>query len=174
VLPEPLHPAVVHFPLVFALVLPILAIVALWRMHDGAPLRTWGVVVFLAVLSFGAGYLAARIGEAEEERAEEVLASEDPIHEHEEAAEMFLLVSGITAGLAILGFAPRLIGRSARLLALLGSLIAAAAIARTGFLGGELVFQHGAAAAYTAVRAEGAVRADSSVVDTTAAEGREQ
>jgi hypothetical protein len=118
--------------------------------------------------------VASRLGEADEERAEEVLASEDPIHEHEEAAEMFLLVSGVTAGLAILGFAPGLIGRSARLLALVGALGAAAAVARTGFLGGELVFQHGAAAAYTAVRAEGAVRADSAVADTTAVEGREQ
>jgi len=148
VLPEPLHPAVVHFPIVFALVLPILAVVALWRMHDGAPLRTWGTVTLLAVLTWGAGYVTSRLGEADEERAEEVLASEDPLHEHEEAAEMFLLVSGITAGLAIVGFAPRIVGRSARLLALLGSLLAAAAVARTGFLGGELVFQHGAAAAY--------------------------
>lgn len=149
-LPEPLHPAVVHFPLVFALLLPILAAIAIWRIHDGAPVRTWGTVVLLAALAFGSGFVASRTGGAEEERVEGVLASEEPLHEHEEAAEFFLLVSGVTAGLAILGFAPGLIGRSARLLALLGALGAAGAVGRTGFLGGELVFRHGAAAAYTA------------------------
>ena len=149
-LPEPLHPAVVHFPLVFALVLPILAAVAVWRIHDGAPVRTWGTVVLLAVLAFGSGFAASRTGQAEEERVEAVLASEEPLHEHEEAAEFFLLVSGVTAALAILGFAPGLTGRSARLLALLGAVGAAGAGVRTGFLGGELVFRHGAATAYTA------------------------
>ena len=149
-LPEPLHPAVVHFPLVFALLLPILAAIAIWRIHDGAPVRTWGTVVLLAALAFGSGFVASRTGGAEEERVEGVLASEEPLHEHEEAAELFLLVSGVTAGLAILGFAPGLIGRSARLLALLGALGAAGAVGRTGFLGGELVYRHGAAAAYTA------------------------
>jgi hypothetical protein len=94
--------------------------------------------------------VASRTGEAEVERVEAVLTSEEPLHEHEEAAEFFLLVSGVTAALAILGLAPGLTGRSARLVALLGAVGAAAAVARAGFLGGELVFRHGAAAAYTA------------------------
>lgn len=163
-LPEPLHPAIVHFPLVFALVLPILAIGALWRIHDGAPVRTWGTVAFLAILAFGAGWVASRTGQAEEERVEDVLANHEPIHEHEEAAEFFLLVSGVTAGLAILGFAPGMIGRSSRLLALLGALAAAGAVGRTGLLGGELVFRHGAAEAYTGGAAGATGAADSVAV----------
>ncbi|MDH4043635.1 MAG: hypothetical protein OEW06_04180 [Gemmatimonadota bacterium] len=147
--PEPLHPAVVHFPIVFATVLPFLAALVLWRLHDGAPLRTWGPVALVAVLTWGTAYLVARTGGSEEERVEAVLASEAPLHEHEEAAEWFLVVSGIAAGLALLGFAPGLVGRGARLLALVGAVAGLAAAARTGVLGGELVYQHGAAAAYT-------------------------
>lgn len=148
-LPVPLHPSIVHFPIVLGLVLPILAALALWRMHDGAPVRTWGGAALVAVLTFGAGFVAARTGHSEEERVEDVLASEEPIHEHEEAADLFLIVSGITAGLAIVGFVPGTVGRAARLLALLGAVAGGGTIARTGFLGGELVYRHGAAAAYT-------------------------
>lgn len=157
-MPEPLHPAVVHFPIVFALILPLLAAVVLWRMHDGAPLRSWGVVVLLAVLTWGAGFAAARTGEREEDRVEAVLASEEPLHEHEEAAEWFLVLSGVTAGLALLGFAPGLAGRGLRALTLVGALAAAVACVRTGDLGGELVYRHGAAAAYTADGGGGAER----------------
>jgi uncharacterized membrane protein len=153
VLPEPLHPAVVHFPIVLATILPILAVIALWRMHDGAPLRTWAPVALVAVVTWGSAFVATRTGEAQEERVEQVLASEEPLHEHEEAAELFLLVSGVGAGLALLGFAPGLTGRGARLMAMLGVLGGLAAAARTGVLGGELAYQHGAAAAYT----EGAI-----------------
>lgn len=147
--PEPLHPSVVHFPLVLAVFLPVIAAVVLWRIHDGARLRTWGIVALVAVLTWGSGYVAVRTGEDEEERVEDVLGSHEPIHEHEEAAEFFLLVSGITAGLAILGFAPGLAGRGLRILTLVGTVAAAAASVRVGKLGGELVYQHGAAAAYT-------------------------
>lgn len=171
-IPEPLHPAVVHFPIVFAIVLPILALVAAWRIHDGAPVRTWGTVVLLALLTFGSGFAASRSGEAEEERVEDVLASEDPLHEHEEAAEFFLLLSGVTAGLAVLGVAPGLIGRSARVLALLAALGAAGAVGRVGFLGGELVFRHGAAAAYVGAEPRGsaAAGAGSMTPDSTRAD----
>ena len=150
-LPEPLHPAVVHFPIVLGFALPILAAYVLWRMHDGAPSRAWGPVVLLAVLTWASAFVAGRIGEGDEERVEAVLASEDPLHEHEEAAEMFLLVSGIVAGVALLGLAPGVVGRTARLLALVGAALGLAAVTRTGYLGGELAYRHGAASAYTTV-----------------------
>lgn len=147
--PEPLHPTVVHFPIVLGVVLPLLAAYALWRMHDGAPARAWGPVVLVAVLTWASAYVASRLGQQEEERVEAVLVSEDPLHEHEEAAELFLLVSGIVAGVALLGLAPGMVGRSARLLALVGAVLGLTVVARTGYLGGELAYRHGAAAAYT-------------------------
>lgn len=148
-LPEPLHPSVVHFPIVLGLLLPVLAAWVLWRLHDGAPVRTWTVVALVAVLSWTSGFVAERTGGDEEERVEEVLADHEPIHEHEEAAELFVLLSGATAVLTILGFAPGIAGRGLRVLALVGALGAAGAVVRTGMLGGELVYEHGAAAAYT-------------------------
>jgi uncharacterized membrane protein len=148
-LPEPLHPYIVHFPIVIATALPLVVAIALWRMHDGAPVRTWGVVVVIAVLSWACGYVATRTGEQEEDRVEEVIADHDPIHEHEEAAELFLWVSGITLGLAVLGFAPGGAGRALRWLVLLGSVAGTVAVLKTGRLGGELIYEHGAASAYT-------------------------
>lgn len=149
-LPEPLHPVVVHFPIVLGVVLPILAVWALWRMHDGAPPRVWRPVALVAVLTFVTAYAAAWTGEKEEERVEAVLATEDPLHEHEDAADLFVLVSGVVAGLTLLGLVPGFVGRGARLLVLVGAVAGTAAVTRTGFLGGELAYQHGAAAAYTA------------------------
>ena len=154
-IPEPLHPALVHFPIVLGVALPILAAYALWRMHDGTPARIWRPVMLVAVLTFVSAYLAAQTGEGEEERVEEVLGNHDPIHEHEEAADMFVLLSGVVAGLALLGFAPGLVGRGARLLVLVGAVGGMAAVSRTGLLGGELAYRHGAAAAYTADAARG-------------------
>lgn len=147
--PEPLHPTVVHFPIVLGVVLPLLAAYALWRMHDGAPVRAWGPVVLVAVLTWASAYVASRLGQREEEQVEAVLVSEDPLHEHEEAAELFLLVSGIVAGIALLGLAPGMVGRSARLLALVGAVLGLSVVARTGYLGGDLTYRHGAASAYT-------------------------
>jgi hypothetical protein len=42
-----------------------------------------------------------------------------------------------------------MVGRSARLLALVGAVLGLTVVARTGYLGGELAYRHGAAAAYT-------------------------
>ena len=48
-LPNPLHPAVVHFPIVFMFLLPISAGVALWAIRRGAnPLKAWAVPVAFA------------------------------------------------------------------------------------------------------------------------------
>lgn len=146
--PEPLHPAIVHFPIVLVIALPLVTIGVLWRMHDGAPLRTWGLVVVLAVLLWGFAWAASWSGHREHERVEEILASDEPVEEHEEAGENVVLITGIVAGLAVLGFLPRVAGRSARWLTLLGAVVALAAGVRTSYLGGELVYRHGAAAAY--------------------------
>jgi 4-amino-4-deoxy-L-arabinose transferase-like glycosyltransferase len=97
-LPDPLHPAVVHFPMAFAVLLPISAVVALWAIRRGArPLHAWGVPLALAIALTGSSWVALETGEAQEDRVEAIVG-EAPIHEHEEAAERFMLLSGIRTG----------------------------------------------------------------------------
>jgi uncharacterized membrane protein len=48
-LPNPLHPAIVHFPIVLAFQLPIFALGALWAIRHGARFRrAWLVPVALS------------------------------------------------------------------------------------------------------------------------------
>jgi uncharacterized membrane protein len=148
-LPDPLHPVIVHFPLVLAVLLPFFAAGALWVIKRGtAPRRAWAVPVALAVaLSFSA-WLAVQTGEAQDERVERVVA-EQPLETHEEAAEMFLTLSGGLVLLAAAGLAPGRVGRSARVLATGGAVALVIAAVNVGHSGGQLVYRYGAASAYT-------------------------
>ena len=155
-LPDPLHPAVVHLPLALAALLPIAAAAALWAIHRGARrLHAWAIPVVLALLLLGSGWAALETGEAEEDRVEAVVA-EGPIHEHEEAAELFMLAAGAVTLLGFIGLAGGTVGSAARLLTTAGTLAVLAAGVQVGKAGGELVYTHGAADAYTS--ASGAQR----------------
>jgi uncharacterized membrane protein len=157
-LPHPLHPAIVHFPIVLVAFLPLIAAVVLWKIHDGARRRLWGSVVLTAALLTVSAWVAKETGENEEETVERVVA-ERAIHDHEEAAERFLLGSWIVLGLAAVGLAPGLAGRGGRALALIGSFALVYFGWRVGDLGGKLAYQEGAATAYVTSAQPGAVRA---------------
>jgi uncharacterized membrane protein len=148
-LPEPLHAAVVHFPVVFAVILPAVALLSLIAIRrGGGPLRWWGgTTVLMAALAISA-FAAVRTGEAEEERVERVVG-EQPIERHEEAAERFLLLAGGLFLLGAAGLAPRRVGAAFRVAGAAGTLVIAAAVWQVGESGGELVYRHGAAAAYS-------------------------
>jgi uncharacterized membrane protein len=160
-LPDPLHAAVVHFPIVFAVVLPVVALLTLIAIGRGArPRRWWGATVLLMLALVASSFVAVRTGEAEEDRVEGVVG-EQVLHTHEEAGERFLL---LTAGLFILGVAglfPRRAGATFRVLSAVGTLGILAAGWQVGHSGGELVYRHGAAEAYTRTApdpAPGAIR----------------
>jgi uncharacterized membrane protein len=147
-LPDPLHPAVVHFPLVLAILLPIFATGAVWSIRRGGhSRRTWAVPLLLTAALAGSAYGALQTGEAEEERVEAVV-SEAVLHEHEEAAERFLVLSGVLLLVAGAGLIRGDLGRAARLITVVGSLAVAAAGVQVGAAGGELVYRHNAASAY--------------------------
>lgn len=152
-LPVPLHPAVVHFPIVLAVLLPISAALGLWAIRRGtSPLRAWAIPAALALALAGSAWVALETGEAEEERVE-AFVSEAAIHDHEEAAERFLLFSGVVALVAGLGLVSGSVGAAARLVASAGTVVILIAAVQVGARGGELVYEHGAAQAYTADRA---------------------
>ncbi len=147
-LPNPLHPAVVHFPIVLVVLLPFFVAGALWAVRRGvAPLRAWAFPVGVAVALFASSVVALRTGQAEEERVERVV-TESALESHEEAAERFLVLAGVLLVVAAVGLTKGNLGVSARLLTLVGSLGLVAAGVQVGAAGGELVYTHGAASVY--------------------------
>lgn len=149
-LPDPLHPAIVHFPVVLAILVPLAALAALVVASRRGPVRAaWMTVVALAVLLAGSTWLALETGEQEEETVESVLASEAPLSRHEDRADQFMAVAVAVLGLALLGLAPGRAGTAGRALATVASLVLVPAGIRVGHSGGELVYRHGAAQAYS-------------------------
>ena len=144
----PLHPVVVHFPIVLSVLLPISALVALWAIRKGTtPRFTWAVPVALAAALAASSYVAIETGEREEDRVEQIVGHR-AMHAHEEAAERFLVLSGVLLLVSLTGLLPRTPGRAGRLLTLGGAVGLLAAGMQVGHSGGELVYQHGAANAY--------------------------
>ena len=145
----PLHPLVVHFPIVLAMLLPISAGVALWAVRKGAtPRKAWTVPLALAVAVTLSAWVSTQTGESQEDRVERVVAR-GALHGHEEAAERFLVLSGVLVLVAAGGLARGTIGRAARYVAAAGTLGLVVAAAQVGHSGGTLVYRHGAANAYT-------------------------
>jgi len=149
-LPNPLHPAVVHFPVVLAFLLPIAALGAVWAIRRGASSRrAWSIPLGVAAALAVSTWAAVETGEAQDERVERVVA-EQPLSAHEEMAETFLTASGALVLIAAAGLIGGVAGRAARVTTAVGSLVLVAVAARVGHSGGELVYRYGAASAYTA------------------------
>jgi uncharacterized membrane protein len=153
-LPDPLHPAVVHFPIVLMFLLPLAGLVAFWQIRRGAnTLRAWAFPLSVAAALAASSWLAVETGESQGEQVEEAVA-EAPLESHEERAEQFL---GLSAGLVLLTAAGLVRGRAGtvlRLTAVAGALGLVAVGAQVGHSGGELVYRYGAASVHTATVGE--------------------
>jgi hypothetical protein len=148
-LPNPLHPAIVHFPVVLAFLLPIFAAGTLWTIRRGArPRRAWSVPLALAGALMLSAWAAAQTGEAQEDRVERVVADQ-PLDTHEEAADAFIAATAVVLLVMVVGLAPGLVGDSARVIGTVGAVALIGGAAWVGHSGGQLVYQHGAASAYT-------------------------
>jgi uncharacterized membrane protein len=147
-LPDPLHPAIVHLPIALAVLLPLLATIALVAIRSAwLPRRAWSAVVLLAGLLVVGSWAALETGEQDEERVERIV-TEDVIEAHEEAAEVFAslaVVLFLCTGAGLMAGRTGELARAASILVALGLLVSGA---RVGHLGGELVYTHGAAAAH--------------------------
>jgi uncharacterized membrane protein len=99
-LPDPLHPAVVHLPIALALIVPLLAGLSVATIRSRlVPRRIWGGVLLLQACLVGSTWFALETGHQEEERVE-VVVPERFIEEHEGAAERFWVASIVTLVLA--------------------------------------------------------------------------
>ena len=148
-LPNPLHPAVVHFPVVLAFLLPLFAVGALWAIRRGArPRRAWLLPLAVAFALAVSTWVAVETGQDQDERVERVVARQ-PLHAHEEMAETFLVVAGGVALIAVAGLIGGLAGRVARVATVAGAVALVVIGTRVGHTGGQLVYRYGAAGAYT-------------------------
>lgn len=148
-IPNPLHPAVVHLPVAIAVLVPIFAIGALFFIRRGTRPRTaWGITVSLLAALLLSGWVALQTGEQQEERVEDVVA-ERSIHTHEEAAEVFLLTTGLVLAASLAGFASGRLGQAGRWATTAGTVAILGAGWNVGHTGGMLVYRDGAASAYT-------------------------
>jgi uncharacterized membrane protein len=159
-LPDPLHPAVVHFPIVLMVLLPFVTAGALLAIRRGArPTRAWAAPVAAATALTLSSWLAVETGEGEDEKVEPVVA-ESSLHRHEQGAERFLLLSGVLLVITAAGLLRGVPGRAARLGATAGALGLVVLGAEVGHSGGNLVYRDGAASAYTGGAAAGPMAAD--------------
>ncbi len=153
-MPDPLHPAIVHLPIALAMLLPGLAILGIVTIQkDLLPARTWAVIVLLQAILVGSTWAAMETGEEQEDRVERVVA-ERHIETHEEAAERFIFLAGLGLLAVGAGLLPDKRGAIGRVVGTLATLGVFAAATSVGHSGGELVYKHGAASAY--VDAQGA------------------
>ena len=160
-LPNPLHPAIVHFPLVLAFILPISAFVAIWTIRKGTrATRAWIVPLAIAAgLSF-TSWVAVETGEDQDERVEQVL-QDAPLDAHEDAAETFLTGSLVLLLVTAAGLARGRIGKFSRIAAGVAAIALIAGAGYVGHTGGQLVYKYGAASAYTTPAAPSNVAARS-------------
>lgn len=147
-LPNPIHPAIVHLPIALTLLLPLIVVAAWLLTRRGFPVRSaWVGVVAGAALLSGSAWLAVETGEQQEERVEKAV-SEGALESHEERANLFLALAAGTLVLSLVGLASGRAGRYGRIAAAAASLVLLPAGWLVGHTGGELVYRHGAAQAY--------------------------
>jgi uncharacterized membrane protein len=147
-IPDPLHPAMVHFPIALASLVPMFAILAAIAIRAGwISARAWLVVVLMQAMLAGSAWVAHETGENEEEKVEKVV-DERFIEEHEEAADLLLWSAAITFAISLVGVAGGTVGTIGRAVSILAMFAVAGASVPAGKLGGELVYHHGAASAY--------------------------
>ena len=147
-----LHPKVVHLPIALAVIMPLLTgglALAWWR--GWLQRRVWVVAIALQALLVASGFAAMETGEIDEERVESVVA-ERFIEAHEEAAEVFVWSSvGVFILVLGAGLVPKdRIALVAATVATVGTVAVLGLGYRVGEAGGSLVYEHGAASAYTA------------------------
>lgn len=147
-LPDPLHPAIVHFPIALAILTPLLAALVFGAIRAGAaPAGSWAVVVLAQLLLAGSAWLAVETGEDQEDTVEKVVA-ERYVDAHHDAAERFLTVAVAAAVVSAAGLLAGRRGTIGRIATLAAGVAVIVMIVPAGSSGGALVYEHGAASAY--------------------------
>ena len=142
-LPDPLHPAIVHFPIAFLIAGAVVAVLAIFVRRWHLP---WLAAIILVAGALGS--VAALItGEEEEHKVEPLAAAADHIlEEHEEWGETtrnLALLAALLAVAAAFTVRQPIVGRGLSIVTAVIALAAVYAVAEAGHYGGELVYRHG-------------------------------
>jgi uncharacterized membrane protein len=141
-LPDPLHPAVVHFPIVLVLLGAAVTIAALVRPRGQWP-RWAAVLLVLGAAGAGAAYWSG-------EQGKELVgllspAAESLLDQHEDTAKLTLITAIIAAVLSVAGLAATrwpTTAKALRFATAVAGLSAAALVGLTGHRGGMMVYHH--------------------------------
>lgn len=145
----PLHALIVHMPIALTVLVPLFALLGLWLgRRILKPHVAWALPVGMLALLLVSGFAAEKTGEQQEDRVEKVVP-EAAFEKHEEAAELFLVVTGGVLVLAAGGLMTNSLGKTMRMVGTVGTLAVLAAGWNVGHSGGQLVYQYNAGAAYS-------------------------
>ncbi len=148
----PLHPAIVHLPLGLAFFAPV-AVTILLGLALGGKLSRSHVLIAIALQAVlvVSAVAALQTGEGAEDRAERVV-NEQYIKTHEHRAQTFTAFAGATLAAMLVALAVANRGAAAKAalaVTLAMTVVGTGFAARTGHAGGELVYVHGAASAWS-------------------------
>lgn len=144
----PWHALIVHMPIALTVLVPLFVLLAFGLGRRTLPAhKVWSLPVGMLALLLVSAVVAEKTGEREEDRVEKVVARE-AIHEHEEAAELFVAITAGTLLVSVGGLLSNRAGAALRLAGAAGSLLILAAEWKVGHSGGSLVYEHNAGAAY--------------------------
>jgi len=143
-LPQPLHPALVHFPIVLIILGTVAAVFSL--VLDRWHIREW-TAVLLVLAALGAVAATWSGGDqAREVRPTLSPAVKQLLHNHAEWGETTRNVTLAAAALAVIALALQRLPRLAlavRLILVLVALGATWSVIQTGHFGGEMVYHQG-------------------------------
>lgn len=144
-IPSPLHPAIVHFPIVLILLGTLVAVAAVVIKRWHLPVLSAGLLTFGALGAIAATWTGGEDAEMVEETSPQ---TENVLEQHEEWGERTRNVAIVAAVLglgAVAGAAkfPK-VTRGLSTAAALVAIGASYCVAETGHYGGELVYKHGA------------------------------
>ena len=143
-LPNPLHPAVVHFPIVLLLLGALVALTGVFVRKYGIPALAAGLLVLGAGGTWGAVESGESDGGLVENAAPQV---NDLVDAHETWAKRTLTISllaAFAAGGSVLTVRWPRTARAVAVVAAIASVTAAYCVYETGHRGGALVYRHGA------------------------------
>jgi uncharacterized membrane protein len=154
----PLHPLVVHFPIVLGSLLPFLAIGLWWAIRKWKwPDKVWSLVSVVALVYCLFAVTAVLLGEEDEEKVEKIV-SERVIEEHEEAGEWIPWIAGTLFLVSLAGSTAFRYSKQSKIAMIVLSLVGVVPLVNTGHTGAKLVYEHGASIAHLSTAQKAAIQ----------------